>query len=981
MSFRLLPFAERTLNRLRLTHKFVALGIILGLPLLLLLFWQGVQFRRWGEEEARSARRIEREGVFAELLHQLSRRADFGLEPCPAVLLEEPDTLKQLDDQIHQNMVRLDIDGWAREVSPAAKHPEARLFLTALRGLPSLTTEVTPQEWREQHQRTLERLVDVIPAAAIDWEAENDNQRARILVEHFLTHSLPQLVVRLGTVTEFVTTAATEESPTRHHRDLLINLGRIRQAEADALQILRRMEKANPQVIGPVATLLASRLEDFGQTLDRIESWESSADPESTYDVEAVWRNSIGARQATEQAALTCAATLSAQHQDAAIQWQRLSVVACALTLVVGTIAWGLILWVQTAVNRSLTVLDEVCRLSPTAETPPPVSIQGLDGEFAEILRSFHRTISMMQTNNRIAQEAARRACLAEMEAKRSEEKYALLTSATQDGHWDWDIRTDYAQFSPQVWKLLGYRPENAPKPSFSDFVERIHPEDRQATTDGLRVHLGHRGAFEREFRLENRIGEYRWVRVTGQAKWDGNNLPYRMAGIITDVTDRRRLEDDRNRYIADLQTSRDQIAAQAAQLLQQTEVLQHTQKLAEVASRSKSEFLANISHELRTPLTAILGYSDLLYEEGDLSRAPQSRLDMLDTIRLNGRHLLQIIEDLLDLSKIEAGKMPIESIACRPEQFLDEARRHLELQAKSKGLDFVVRSASLLPATFLGDPKRIRQILFNLVGNAIKFTESGRIALEMTAIPGDKARIEFVVTDTGIGMTTEQLGRLFQPFGQADASTTRKFGGTGLGLSITRRLAELLQGGIKVESEPGLGSTFTVWFLAEIPHNTAWQPDVSPVLPEAAPSPQRVVPQSVLEGARILVADDVEPNRRMIGFMLNKSGSEVVFAHDGLEALELVARAERDEHPFDIVLMDMQLPKLNGYLTTRQLRGNGYRGTIIAMTACAMAEDREECLAAGCDDYLAKPIDRHALIEVCAHYRYAVRMTPLVPR
>lgn len=979
MSFRLLSLAERTLNRLRLSHKIALLGLLLSLPLVLLLFWQGIQFRRWSEDEARAGRRIEREAILAQILHQLAHRADYGLDPSPTVLHEQPVTLQALDERIHLNLVRLDASGWARDMRPMANYPEARQFLTALRGLPSLTVDVTPQEWREHHQRTLERLAGILPAVAVDWEAENEAQRAQILVEQFLTCAVPQLVVRLGAVTELVAARSANDSAVNHH-ELLVKLGRLRQSEADAVHVLERIKKSHPHVIGQVGTVVAARLEEFAHTLDRIEAWESA--DQSEMDLDTVWRNSVAARLATEQAAVACAANLAAQHDSAARAWQRMSLIAFGLTLVVGSLAWGLILWMQSAVQRSLETLHDISRISPTAdEPPPPVALENVDDEFSDVVRSFQRTIALIQTNNNIAQEAARRACLAEMEARQHQEKFALLASATSEGHWDWDIRTDYTTFSPQIWKWLGYRPEHAPKPTFADFIDLIHEDDRKRVTGAIDAHIQHRRSFDCEFRLKNILNDYRWFHAKGQAKWDGNGFPVRMAGILNDVTDRRRLEADRDRYIADLQTSRDHIAAQAARLMEQTETLRHTQKLAEDASRSKSEFLANMSHELRTPLTAILGYSDLLYEEGDLSRAPRSRLEMIDSIRVNGQHLLLIIEDILDLSKIEAGKMLIEALPCQPAAILDESRRLLELRAQTKGLEFEIRAIGPLPSTFISDPKRIRQILLNLVGNAIKFTEQGRITLEMSATPGPRARLQFVVTDTGIGITPEQLGQLFQPFGQADASTTRRFGGTGLGLSISRRLAELLKGDITVESEPGRGSKFTVTILADVPEDAVWQridlstSSVEVELPPVAPS------NTILQGARILVVDDVEPNRRLIDFLLKKVGCIVETVTDGQEALDAIAAAETGQHPFDIVLMDMQMPNLNGYEATRRLRAMGYRGSIIAMTAAALSEDREDCLAAGCDDYLTKPIDRTSLIEVCSHFRYAVRIPPPSPR
>ncbi|GEM_PF-2809432 len=379
--------------------------------------------------------------------------------------------------------------------------------------------------------------------------------------------------------------------------------------------------------------------------------------------------------------------------------------------------------------------------------------------------------------------------------------------------------------------------------------------------------------------------------------------------------------------------------------------------KKLEAASRAKSEFLALMSHEIRTPMTAIQGFADLLLHEPDLP--PETR-EHVRTIRRNGRHLLELIDDILDLSKIEAGKMTIERIPVDLSLLLTDI---LELQgprARSKGLELEsVFESGGTSGRILADPKRLRQILFNLVDNAIKFTEKGRIEIRMRLDP-EENRLRVEVEDEGIGMTKEQIRGLFQPFTQADASMSRRFGGTGLGLAVSRKLAGMLGGSLEVESRFGEGSTF----LLELPASilTEDKPIGSPTTTSGARIESGSIPG--LEGSRVLVAEDGPDNQRLIRFFLEREGVEVVIVENGYEALE-----EITNHPegYDLIVMDMQMPEMDGYEATARLRERGCRLPILALTAHAMSGDESRCLEAGCDRYLAKPIDRRIFLETLA--------------
>jgi PAS domain S-box-containing protein len=469
------------------------------------------------------------------------------------------------------------------------------------------------------------------------------------------------------------------------------------------------------------------------------------------------------------------------------------------------------------------------------------------------------------------------------------------------------------------------------------------------------------------EFHNRRKDGSLYWESATIAPICDEQGRITHFVAVKDDITERK-LADDA------LRRSKETLAQHVQALKAANQALQEMNRIAESATRSKSEFLASMSHEIRTPMTAILGFAEVL---AGTAVTPEQD-DAIQTIQRNGEHLLALINEILDLSKIEAGKLSIEKIPVDPVALVEEVVGLMRLRAELKHLPLELEFGGPIPVTVLTDPTRLRQILVNLLGNAIKFTDVGRVRVrvEMSSSAGASPTIEFQVADSGLGMTEQQMVGLFQPFHQADASTTRQYGGTGLGLAISRRLAEMLGGGLVASSSPDSGSTFTLTIATgPLDNVTMRQCESNGVAKISSPrSDASDVPTSL--GCRVLLAEDGPDNQRLICHLLKKAGAAVEVVENGRDAMERVLTTRRgamgdvideESSEFDIIVMDMQMPVVDGYAATRELRAKGYSRPIIALTAHAMKDDEQKCLEAGCDAYLSKPVNRQTLISVVA--------------
>jgi len=421
------------------------------------------------------------------------------------------------------------------------------------------------------------------------------------------------------------------------------------------------------------------------------------------------------------------------------------------------------------------------------------------------------------------------------------------------------------------------------------------------------------------------------------------------------------------NRQLLDARDALEQrVMERTAELVELNIELRQAIARAEAASQAKSEFLANMSHEIRTPMAAILGFADLLVE----STQDPDQLESVQVIQQNGEFLLDIINDILDLSKIEAGQLEVERLKCRPQQILSEVLSLVRVRATAKGLLLNLDYDGPVPESILTDPLRLRQILVNLIGNAIKFTHEGEVRVVVRcSVDAVMPKLHIDIIDTGVGMTDDQLARLFVPFMQGDSSTSRRFGGTGLGLAISDRLAKMLGGKIQVASKIDVGSKFSLAIDTGPLDEVCMLEGLGETAQVSQRQPLAFRDADLLAGYRILLAEDGAYNQRFLCSFLEAAGAAVTIADNGHAAAILALQAHATGTPYHAVLMDMQMPVLDGYGACRLLRSENYPHPIIAVTALALIGDREKCLECGCDEFITKPVDRAELLRIVAQH------------
>tara|TARA_B110001454_G_scaffold28073_1_gene27483 strand:- start:85532 stop:87610 length:2079 start_codon:yes stop_codon:yes gene_type:complete len=469
-----------------------------------------------------------------------------------------------------------------------------------------------------------------------------------------------------------------------------------------------------------------------------------------------------------------------------------------------------------------------------------------------------------------------------------------------------------------------------------SAWQSAIHPDDLGRFLLNWMRSMGTLKAFEIESRIRRHDGQWRWHWIIAVPDLKGHEV-VSWVGTCTDIHDRKISE----------------------------EKLVIAQQQAVSANMAKTYFLANMSHEIRTPMSAILGFTELLLNP---KQNEFERQHAISTIHRNGKQLLNVIDEILDISKIEAGRLEIEIIEFNLTDLLYDIKSLLAIKTEEKRLDLKFILETFIPEKIQSDPTRIRQILTNIVSNAIKFTEKGAVQVRVRWIGDQLAEdgtLEMTVEDSGVGIKNDQVERLFQPFAQVDSSTTRLFGGTGLGLALSKKLAQALGGNVTLEStQADYGSTFKIQIKARPVPYCNWVNGFKSLDQEREDiSFENVeVTENSLKGINILLVEDAPDNQMVIGMFLNSAGAKVDFADNGYEGI-----SKASEGNYDIILMDIQMPKLDGYEATRILRKRGFELPIVALTAHALMEERTRCLNAGCTEHFTKPVNSEKLISLVA--------------
>ncbi len=523
----------------------------------------------------------------------------------------------------------------------------------------------------------------------------------------------------------------------------------------------------------------------------------------------------------------------------------------------------------------------------------------------------------------------------AEASLQQSQERFALAVDGAQDGIFDWDLQQQTLFCSAQFFRMLGY-----PQPRqfhIEEFQQWLHPDDRDSAWASVsRLQQNGKAEYHQEFRMRHQSGRWIWIQARGRILYDGQHRPMRIVGAHTDISE----------------------------IVRANERLQAEKELALQANRAKSEFLAHMSHEIRTPLTAISGIAEILERQGQTLNERQQKL--VHTLALSSAALKDLISDVLDFSKIESGDVELADETFNLGQLFEELVSMMALRANEKGISFLCDYQAVKDQGHRGDRSRMRQICVNLIGNAIKFTDAGKVSIYASIEQRNgQPHLRVDVTDTGIGISADDFELIFEHFKQVNSSESRKHGGTGLGLPISKKLAELMGGTIAVSSMPGAGSTFSLL----LPHQPLVATSQITGAIEAPDHLDRQIRQQLTPATRILVVEDYSGNIVLVGYLLDELGIPYDVATTGVSALELW-----QQQRYDLILMDIQMPEMDGFEATRTLRQREREQElsatpIIGMTAHALMGDKDQCIAAGMNAYLPKPLVEADLKRVLLEY------------
>ena len=574
---------------------------------------------------------------------------------------------------------------------------------------------------------------------------------------------------------------------------------------------------------------------------------------------------------------------------------------------------------------RSITrALKTIERGDVNADIPDYV----IDDDIGELT---HSARSFLKLNIELAELLASRTELTN-ELTLSEERFSLALDGANDGLWDWNLLTDHVFYS-STWNRMFLNDDVNEGESFNTWKSHIHPSDLKGAIHDVQQYLkGETLDYHSEMRMMTHDGSYIHVLSKGKAIFDENGVATRMLGFHIDTSKQKQLEQS----------------------------LHNAKKLADNANKAKSDFLANMSHEIRTPLNGIIGLTDLVLA----TNLKLEQENFLKKSQASSHALLRVINDILDYSKIEAGKLDLEEQNFELHKTVGDIRDLFEYQAQIKNisLDFELNISS--PFNIIGDSLRVTQVLINLVGNALKFTSEGGVTIVVDVLDqsNETVLIQFTIKDSGIGMKTETVSKLFNEFSQADSSITREFGGTGLGLAISKQLVKLMHGEIWVESKEGVGSEF----IFKIPFNKGG------VVDSQAENSIDADDLCILQNINVLVAEDNLTNQIVINGILNNNGVNVTIANNGQEAVEKVQKID-----YDIILMDLQMPVMDGFEATKEIRKlNRYKNVpIFALSAAVMQQDKELTTQAGMDEHLAKPIVAKKLFQAMIQYMKKARV------